>query len=145
MISQMDIDEIRRINLKELEKEFGPELYKKAGMSPTQFYNLRDGAKDSKTGKPRGMRKQTAWKLEDAAEKPRGYLDKLHGKENLDNPLKNLNLSTLDIDLLGVFQQIIDPIKKGEVVGFAKNTLEKQKNMRNLLSTTKTRRVANSK
>lgn len=47
-------------------------------MQPAQFYNLRDGAPDSKTGKPRGMRKETAWKIEDAAGVPRGYLDKLH-------------------------------------------------------------------
>ena len=77
----MDIDEIRRNNIKALESMHGAALYKSAGMSPTQFYNLRDGAKDSKTGKPRGMRKETAWRLEDAAGVPRGYLDKPHDFE----------------------------------------------------------------
>lgn len=73
----MDIDEIRRINIRLLENEFDSpsELAEKAGMSLTQYLNLRDGAKDSKTGKPRGMRKETAWKIEDAGGKKRGWLD----------------------------------------------------------------------
>lgn len=81
----MDIDEIRRRNIKTLEKQHGPALAKRAGMSPSQFYNLRDGAKDSKTGKPRGMRKETAWKIEDAAGVPRGWLDIDHSQNNQTN------------------------------------------------------------
>jgi hypothetical protein len=77
----MDIDEIRRTNLRAIEDKMGPAIYKLAGMSPAQFYNLRDGAKDSKTGKRRGMRKETAWKLEDAAGLPRGYLDVIHSNQ----------------------------------------------------------------
>ncbi len=55
-----DIDEIRRDNMRLLEQEFGgPTPASKAlDMSPSQFTNLRDGAKDSKTGKRRGMRKE---------------------------------------------------------------------------------------
>lgn len=78
----MDIDDIRRANIAVLEKRIGPELAKRAGMSPSQFYNLRDGAKDSKTGKRRGMRKETAWKIEDAAGVERGYLDRVHSHES---------------------------------------------------------------
>jgi hypothetical protein len=78
----MDIDEIRRTNLRTIEGKLGPAFYKAADMSPAQFYNLRDGAKDSKTGKRRGMRKETAWKLEDAAGLPRGYLDVPHDDQN---------------------------------------------------------------
>lgn len=75
----MDIDEIRRANLKNLETEFGaPFVANEAGMSLSQFYNLRDGAKDSKTGKPRGMRKDTARRFETACEKPIGWLDINH-------------------------------------------------------------------
>jgi phage repressor protein C with HTH and peptisase S24 domain len=78
----MDIDEIRRQNIRALEAIHGaPALAKNAGMSLSQFYNLRDGAKDSKTGKPRGMRKETAWKIEDAAGVERGYLDIPHRHE----------------------------------------------------------------
>lgn len=77
--SRMDIDEIRRQNIRALGDKIGaPTLAAKAGMSLTQFYNLRDGAKDSKTGKPRGMRKETAWRIEEAAGVPRGYLDLPH-------------------------------------------------------------------
>lgn len=72
----MDIDEIRRINLCRLEDEFGAKaVAESAGMSIAQFYNLRDGAKDSRTGKRRGMRKETAWRFEDGCRKPRGWLD----------------------------------------------------------------------
>jgi phage repressor protein C with HTH and peptisase S24 domain len=75
----MDIDEIRRANIRLLEKRLGAVfLAKQAGMSPSQFYNLRDGAKDYKTGKARGMRKETAWKIEDAANVLRGFLDTPH-------------------------------------------------------------------
>lgn len=76
----MDIDEIRRSNIRELERIHGALLYKNAGMSPSQYYNLREGAKDSKTGKPRGMRKETAWKIEDSAGVPRGWLDLVHNE-----------------------------------------------------------------
>lgn len=74
----MDIDEIRRQNIKTIEREVGgaTELSSRVGMSYSQYVNLRDGAPDSKTGKPRGMRKQTAWKFEDAGGKPRGWLDR---------------------------------------------------------------------
>lgn len=72
-----DIDEIRRENLREIEKELGGPTCaaKRLGMSSSQFANLRDGAKDSKTGRPRGMRKETARKIEIAAGKPAGWLD----------------------------------------------------------------------
>jgi len=73
----IDIDEIRRSNLRRLESELsGPAQTAAAvGMSTAQFINLRDGAKDSKTGKPRGMRKETARRIERAAGKPEGWLD----------------------------------------------------------------------
>lgn len=72
-----DIDEIRRENLRAIEAERGgpSEAAKACSMSPAQFINLRDGAKDSKTGKPRGMRKDTARRIEAAAGKPPGWLD----------------------------------------------------------------------
>ncbi|WP_353630657.1 S24 family peptidase [Achromobacter xylosoxidans] len=75
-----DIDEVRRENLRRLEQEHGgPSAAAKAlEMSPSQFMNLRDGAKDSKTGKPRGMRKETARKIEERAGKPIGWLDVSH-------------------------------------------------------------------
>lgn len=75
-----DIDDIRRDNLKRIEDQFGgpTEAAKALGMSVAQFANLRDGAKDSKTGKPRGMRKETARRIESGASKPAGWLDTDH-------------------------------------------------------------------
>lgn len=72
-----DIDEIRRENMRLIEREAGgtTEAATLCGMSPSQFANLRDGAKDSKTGKQRGMRKETARRIEASAKKPEGWLD----------------------------------------------------------------------
>lgn len=78
-----DIDEIRRDNMRLIESEVGgtTEAATLCGMSPSQFANLRDGAKDSKTGKPRGMRKETARRIEECAKKPVGWLDISHSVE----------------------------------------------------------------
>ncbi|MDN7933629.1 MULTISPECIES: hypothetical protein [Burkholderia cepacia complex] len=75
-----DIDQIRRDNLKIIEAEKGgPAAAAMAlGMSHSQFTNLRDGAKDSKTGRPRGMRAATARNIETRADKPLGWLDTDH-------------------------------------------------------------------
>ncbi len=130
----MDIDQIRRINLCDLEKMHGASaLAKKAGMSPAQFYNLRDGAKDSKTGKPRGMRKETAWKLEDAAGVKRGYLDILHAGENAINK-ESPALSELDRDLLDQFHRFKTDRQQIEIIGYVKgkaDELAKSKSSQN--------------
>lgn len=75
-----DIDEIRRDNLRLLDAEHGGATgaARVLGMSPAQFTNLRDGAKDSKTGKRRGMRKDTARRIEAAFGKPYNWLDVDH-------------------------------------------------------------------
>lgn len=78
----MDIDDIRRANITTLEQEFGgiAALANATGMSYTQCRNYRDGVPDSKTGKIRGMRKETAAKFERAGGKPPGWLDQLHSE-----------------------------------------------------------------
>ncbi|AFU45441.1 phage repressor [Acidovorax sp. KKS102] len=83
-----DIDAIRRDNMRLIEKEAGgtTEAATLCGMSPSQFINLRDGAKDSKTGKQRGMRKETARRIEESAKKPAGWLDVDHTSENDGTP-----------------------------------------------------------
>jgi phage repressor protein C with HTH and peptisase S24 domain len=80
MMTMKDIDEIRRDNLRIIERERGgpSEAAKVIGMSPAQFANLRDGAKNSKTGKPRGMHKATARKIEEKCGKPSMWLDMSH-------------------------------------------------------------------
>lgn len=72
-----DIDEIRRKAMGILEQEAGGPVAaaKRAGMKYAQWANLRSGAPDSKTGKPRGMRKETARKIEAAFGKLDGWLD----------------------------------------------------------------------
>jgi hypothetical protein len=76
----MDIDEIRRINIRDLEKRAGSPrvIADLVGMTYVQYVNLRDGAKDPRSGKQRGMRKETAWRFEDAFQMPRGWLDTDH-------------------------------------------------------------------
>ncbi len=76
-----DIDQIRRENMATLEQEAGgvTAAADRAGMSQSQWSNLRAGAVDSKTGKSRGMRKETARKIEITAGKPTGWLDLDHG------------------------------------------------------------------
>lgn len=78
-----DIDEIRRDNIRQIERELGgPAAAANAvGMSLAQYANLRDGAKDSKTGKPRGMHKATARRFETAGGKRLGWLDVDHDTE----------------------------------------------------------------
>lgn len=81
MVTMKDIDQIRRENMATLEQEAGgvTAAADRAGMSQSQWSNLRAGAVDSKTGKPRGMRKETARKIEMSSGKPTGWLDFDHG------------------------------------------------------------------
>jgi len=76
----MDIDDIRRANICALEKEVDTPAAAadRVSMTYSQYVNLRDGARDPRSGKPRGMRKETAWRFEDAFGKPRGWLDQSH-------------------------------------------------------------------
>ena len=82
--TKMDIDQIRRDNINRLEKSFGggAALAKMVKMSDAQYYNLRNGAKDSKTGRPRGMRRSTAQRFEIACGKPPGWMDADHSRDD---------------------------------------------------------------
>lgn len=107
-LAMTDIDEIRRGNLRAIELEFGGPAgaAKRLGMSNSQFTNLRDGAKDSKTGKPRGMRKETARRIEAAAGKPSGWLDidhqdrASHGIAPVLSPASTLGVPAVYVPLL---------------------------------------------
>lgn len=79
----LDIDEIRRINMRTLEAEAGTatEAGARCEMSLAQWANLRDGVKDSRTGKRRGMRKETAIKIAKAFDRPIGWLDIDHSAQ----------------------------------------------------------------
>jgi len=71
------VDQIRREAMLHLEQEAGGPTPAsiRAGMSYSQWANLRSGARDSKTGKVRGMRADTARQIEIAFGKPEGWLD----------------------------------------------------------------------
>ncbi len=105
----MDIDETRRLNLAALERAAGSTraAAERAGMSYAQFVNLRDGAKDSRSGRPRAMRKTTAWRFEDAFGLPRGWMDVDHSDNKPDPallrepvPAPYLPRSPLELELL---------------------------------------------
>lgn len=91
-----DIDEIRRANLRLIEQESGSptDAAKRIGMSLAQFSNLRDGAKDSQTGKARGMRKETARRIEEAFGKPAGWLDQVHSQEGNEHQLPAASIAS---------------------------------------------------
>lgn len=82
----MDIDDIRRTNLKTLEQLAGSitAAAQKVDMTYAQWLNYRNGAKEAKTGKKRGMRKETAWRFEVAFGMPRGWLDTPHPEPGAD-------------------------------------------------------------
>lgn len=87
----MDIDEIRRANIRALESIAGSptEAAEKVGMTYVQYVNLRDGATDPRSGKKRGMRKETARRFDDAYGMPLGWLDTTHEppSNNVSEPL----------------------------------------------------------
>lgn len=74
------IDEIRRSNLATLITEFGGNktFSERLGVSESQLSQWAKGAANSATGKPRGMRTDTAQRIEAAGGKPPGWLDQPH-------------------------------------------------------------------
>lgn len=129
-----DIDAIRRENLRLIEKEARgtTEAATLCGMSPSQFANLRDGAKDSKTGKPRGMRKETARRIEAAAGKQPGWLDVDHSPAPLSAASEPVTTPSTS------HQSLIPPLAQAlEVVATAlsKVPLEKRQALVAVLST----------
>lgn len=80
MLRMPTIDEIRRGNLEALVQELGGNkaLAETVGVSESQMNQWVNGAKESKTGKARGMRLASCHRIEDATGKPRGWLDTLH-------------------------------------------------------------------
>lgn len=123
----MDIDEIRRTNIKILEKHAGSitTAAERVGMTYAQFLNYRNGAKEAKTGKMRGMRKETAQRFEDAFGMPRGWLDTNHDiKHKLEAPpttytVKKEHARRLVQTVCELAEQINDDGLR-ELIGFAR-------------------------
>lgn len=76
------VDEIRRARLALLVDEYGTaaRLADVIGCSPAQVSQWINASKDSKTGKPRGMRKETARNIEERCSRPVGWLDGLDSR-----------------------------------------------------------------
>lgn len=74
------IDDLRRQNLNRLVQELGGNkaLAERVGVSESQMNQWVNGAKESKTGKARGMRLASCHRIEDKTGKPRGWLDTQH-------------------------------------------------------------------
>lgn len=119
-----DIDEARRKAMTALEKEAGGPVAaaKKVGMSYTQWVNLRSGALDSKTGKPRGMRKETARKIEAAFDRDDGWLDYA-------DLVEDLNVTITDFELLTKAWEIAGPYGRAEALAWARATLAVHKDL----------------
>lgn len=77
------IDDLRRENLTYLRKELGglKQLSEKLEREDSQVSQWILGSKNSGTGKPRGMRSDTARFIELKCEKPEGWLDQDHSSE----------------------------------------------------------------
>jgi len=80
------IEEIRQQNLALLVAERGSvvAVAEAIDRSPAQVSQWLNQSKDSKTGKPRGMRSGSARYVEDRCGKPRGWMDEPHAEENSD-------------------------------------------------------------
>ncbi len=77
MARMSPIGEIRRKNLETLIREFltMEALAEKASTTSVYLSQIRNRAIDSKTGRPREMGTSMARRLEEAASKPRGWMD----------------------------------------------------------------------
>lgn len=107
------IDEIRRMRLRELAKEFGSQkaLAEKIQKTPGQLSALINGAKDSKTGRPRGMHDDTARDIEEKCGKPRGWLDSASNGSITD---RLSALDSQDIEKILESLELIGPNHLGE-------------------------------
>lgn len=119
-----DIDEVRRKAMALLEREAGGPVAaaSKTNMSYSQWVNLRSGALDSKTGKPRGMRKETARRIEAAFERPEGWMDAADLIEDLEAPGDLENFA-----LVMKAWEIADANARGVAIAWARATLAAHK------------------
>lgn len=90
----MTIDEIRIKNLKQLISDNGSAaaLGRKIGVSDSQITQWKNAYPEAKTKKPRGISDDMCRHIENACEKPRGWLD-------------NINLSDDEAQLLALYEK----------------------------------------
>lgn len=113
-----DIDQIRRENMVLLEEEAGgpTAAASRLGWDQPQWSNLRSGAADSKTGRPRGMRKDTARKIEAAFGRGLLWLDTDHGSATNVAPAleRNGRVPMISWVAAGDFAHAADLLQPGE-------------------------------
>lgn len=93
------IEETYRERLLMLSKEYGgqTELSKRIDKSPAQISQWINGSADSKTGKARSMKSDTAREIEVALKLPRGWFDQPVESENTTPQEGYIQLTLLDI------------------------------------------------
>lgn len=85
----MTVEDTRRANLRALADEVGGPiaLARLVGVQGAQMSQWINGSPDSKTGKPRGLRPSSCRRIELAAGKPAGWLDRDHPSVKRQEPL----------------------------------------------------------
>lgn len=124
----MDIDDIRRSNIRMLETSAGSKkaAADRVGMTYSQYLNYRNGSTEPKTGKIRGMRKETAWRFEEAFGKPRGWLDTNHAIPDSLHEKSATTYQTPPRHPRKLIQEAIDTLEQidddgiNQILGFAK-------------------------
>ena len=93
------IEETYRERLLMLSKEYGgqTELSKRIDKSPAQISQWINGSADSKTGKARSMKSDTAREIEVALKLPRGWFDQLVESAHTTPKEGYIQLTLLDI------------------------------------------------
>lgn len=93
------IEETYRERLLMLSKEYGgqTELSKRIDKSPAQISQWINGSADSKTGKARSMKSDTAREIEVALKLPRGWFDQPVESENTTPQEGYIQLTLLDV------------------------------------------------
>lgn len=114
------IDEIRRANLALLRSQNGGSLRDLAALlerDESQVSQWMQGSKNSGTGKPRGMRSETARYIEERAKKPAGWLDRDHAGESsnvVPGPEIRGSVPLLSSVQAGAFREVLDSGYSGE-------------------------------
>ncbi len=129
-LAMKSIDDIRRENLQALERQFGSlkNLADALERSESQVSQWKNGAINSATGKPRGMRTETARFIEEKSGVRPGWLDTDHSNEALSDkdrkrqfdsnvkmvPVGVRSYPVISLIQAGLLKEISDPYAPGD-------------------------------
>jgi SOS-response transcriptional repressor LexA len=113
-----DIDDIRRTNLAAIEQELGglKALSDVLERDESQVFQWKKGSINSGTGKPRGMRKETARYIESKTGKPEGWLDQDHSSNIGSPPIASRRIPLVNYVQAGMWTEIMDGFQADEYV-----------------------------